>query len=120
MVVGDGVLVGQYRPRGVVVGGPGVPHGDRDVVEVSGVEGRAGEVVADRLQQHLVPAARHGVLGLGHRGSGRQREPGADREQSAIPAQASEHDPADYRFVAPGGYRMAASGGVNAGGGRGA
>ena len=49
-VAGGGALVGQDRPRGVVVGSPGVPHGDRDVVEVAGVNGRAGEVVADRLQ----------------------------------------------------------------------
>jgi hypothetical protein len=47
---------------GVAVRRPRVPHRRRRVEEVAGVDGGAGLVVADGVEEDLVPEARDGVL----------------------------------------------------------
>ncbi len=61
-VVGRTPLVDEHRrPRGLrwLVRPPHVPHGRRQVIQVAGVDGRGGEVEADRVERSVVPYAVH-------------------------------------------------------------
>ena len=53
------LLVDEDPDRARVVGGPGVPHGRRGVIEVPGVDGGCREIATDRVEQDLVPSTRH-------------------------------------------------------------
>ena len=64
--VGRRVLLGEDVARcRRVVGRPGVPHRDRRVEQVAGVDGRVRKGSPDRVEEGLVPASGDGPVGMG-------------------------------------------------------
>ncbi len=61
-VLSAGLLLMEIVAGHRIVGCPGIPHGDRGVEEIARVHGGTGIVVADGLQQLLVPVSRGRVL----------------------------------------------------------
>jgi len=63
-----GLLFVQMGEVHRIVGGPGIPHRDRKMMQIAGMHWRAGLIVGDGIKQLLLPLPRHGVVGLVRRG----------------------------------------------------